>query len=76
MDFITHLPVSNGKTMVLVVVDTLTKYSHFIVLSHPYSATEVAKAFMDNMVKLHGFLTSIVSDRDAIFLSKFWQELF
>lgn len=43
---------------------------------HPFSASGVAKAFMDNIYKLHGLPSAIVSDRDRIFTIKFWQSLF
>lgn len=76
MDFIDGLPISFGKSVILVVVDRLTKAAHFIALSHPYSALTVAQAFMDNIFKLHGLPNSIVSDRDSVFLSEFWRELF
>jgi len=76
MDFIERLPKSEGKDVVLVVVDRLTKFSHFISLTHPFSAQKEARKFMDSIVKLHGVPKSIISDRDKIFTSMFWQELF
>ena len=36
----------------------------------------MAKYFMDNVFKIYGFPTTIVSDRDPIFLSQFWQNIF
>ena len=76
MDFVDGLPLSFGKTVILVVVDRLTKAAHFLALAHPYSAITVAQAYMDNIFKLHGLPNTIVGDRDSIFLSDFWQELF
>lgn len=76
MDFIDRLPKVGGKSVVLTVVDRFSKYSHFIALGHPYSAASVAKAFFDEIVKLHGLPCSIVSDRDTIFTSLFCTELF
>ncbi|KAF0909792.1 hypothetical protein E2562_000113 [Oryza meyeriana var. granulata] len=76
MDFIEGLPKVHGKSVVLTVVDRFSKYAHFIALSHPYTAASVARAFFDGIVRLHGFPSSIVSDRDPVFTSNLWRDLF
>lgn len=58
------------------VVDKFSKYAHFVALSHPFTALKVAMLYMDNIFKLHGLPQVIVSDRDRIFTSNLWQELF
>lgn len=58
------------------VVDTFSKYAHFIPLAHPYTALSVATSFMNNVYKLHGLPEAIVSNRDKVFTSNLWQELF
>ena len=76
MDFVEGFHKVGGKSVVLTVMDRLSKYAHFIALGHPYSATSVARAFFDQVVRLHGIPCSIVSDRDPVFTSAFWTELF
>ncbi|GJW49776.1 transposon ty3-I gag-pol polyprotein, partial [Tanacetum coccineum] len=76
MDFIEKLLTSNGKSVIMVVVDMLTKYAHFMALSHPFSASQVAQTFPDNVYKLHGLPESIVSDRDKVFMSGICKALF
>ena len=76
MDFITSLPLLNGYSVIMVVVDHLSKYAHFLPLKADYTAKQVAESFFTNVVKLHGIPKSIVSDRDKVFTSQFWQHLF
>lgn len=75
MDFIDGLPCSNHHTTIMVVVDRLSKAAHLVPLSHPYTARSVATKFIDFVVKLHGIPKSIVSDRDPVFISVFWRDL-
>lgn len=58
------------------VIDHFFKYAHFLPLAHPFIAQTVAKLFLQQIYRLHGLPTSIVSDRDRVFTSNFWQHLF
>jgi hypothetical protein len=62
MDFVERFPKAAGKTVVMTVVDRFSKYAHFIAPSHPYTAMSVARAFFDQVVRLHGIPCSIASD--------------
>ncbi|KAF7841378.1 Transposon Ty3-G Gag-Pol polyprotein [Senna tora] len=75
MDFITNLPSSSGFSIIMVVVDKFTKVAHFAALKSGYTASKVAARFVEVVVKLHGFPSRIISDRDSIFLSQFWKNL-
>ncbi|GJW64950.1 retrotransposon-related protein [Tanacetum coccineum] len=66
MDFIEGLPSSHGKTVIMVIVDRLSKYAHFVALQHPFTASTIAQVFLDNMYRLHGLSNSIISDRDSV----------
>jgi hypothetical protein len=75
LDFVEGFPKVGGK-LVILTVDRFLKYAHFIALGHSYSATRVAKAFFDTIIRLHGVPESIVSDCDPVFTSTLWKELF
>jgi len=70
LDFVTGLPVSQGNTAVLTVVDRFSKMVHFIALPKLPSAKET----MQHVFRVHGFPRDIVSDRGPQFVSRFWRE--
>lgn len=75
LDFITELPLVKGQSVIIVVVDRLSKYCHLGSLSANYSTTSVADYFIKQIIRLHGIPKIMVSNRDKVFLSKFWQKL-
>ena len=76
LDFIDGLPKSKSYDTILVVIDKISKYAHFIPLAYPYTAMSVAQLFLDHVYKLHGLPTMIISNRDRVFTSNLWKELF
>ncbi|GMF15818.1 unnamed protein product [Phytophthora lilii] len=77
MDFTTDLPdTKRGHNSIWVVVDRLSKRSHFIATTKTVSAPDVATLFIDNIRRLHGIPQDIVSDRDTKFVSGFWSAVF
>jgi hypothetical protein len=75
MNFICGLSRSEGKNVIMVIIDKLTKYCHLIALSHPFKATTIADKFLNTVYKLHGLPTKNITDKDPIFTSVFWREL-
>lgn len=71
MDFVEGLPKSKGADTLLVVVDKLTKFNHFLTLAHPLTTAEVARKFMDTVFKIHGLPKAVLSDRDKVFTGQF-----
>jgi hypothetical protein len=75
LDYLTHLPKSNGFNSVLIVVDHLTRMAHFLPYTETVTAEETATLFLQGVYRIHGLPRVLVSDRDPIFVSDFWQTL-
>jgi hypothetical protein len=76
MDFITRLPkIDKLHDLIMVVVDKLTKDSHFIPLKTTHKAADVAEIFMKEVARLHEIPKTIVSDKDPKFTLNFWKRL-
>ena len=61
---------------IMVVVDKLTKASHFISVKSTYKNDFIANIFMKDIFRLHGFSKAIIFDIDTKFTSNFWKGLF
>ncbi|CAI7823748.1 unnamed protein product, partial [Closterium sp. NIES-54] len=76
LDFITGLPPTNvGHDAILVVIDKFSKMGHFIPTHTTARTEETAKLFIKHIISQHGIPTTLISDRDPKFTSKFWKEL-
>jgi len=76
MDFVSSLPkTSHGHDAVWVIVDRLTKSAHFIPVNMKYKMEKLVELYIKEVVRLHGIPSSIVSDRDPRFTSRFWTSL-
>src|SRR5260370_35674714 len=69
MDFIEHLPASDGFTSILVVVDHLTKQSLFIPAHDTISSPQLAQLFLTHICSKHGVPSHVTSDRGTKFVS-------
>jgi hypothetical protein len=76
IDFIVGLPKSRNNSVIMVVVDRISKYAYLCSLQHPFTTSTLAQIFMDHVFNLHGMSHSIFFYRDPTFISNFWQELF
>ena len=77
MDFITGFPMTMRQhDSIMVVVDKLTKESHFIPVKSAYKADAITKIFMKEIFRLHDLPNTIISDRDTKFTSNFWKSPF
>ncbi|GJP50730.1 hypothetical protein CLOM_g9899, partial [Closterium sp. NIES-68] len=76
LDFITGLPpTSSGHDAILVVIDKFSKMGHFIPTYTTARTEETAQLFVRHIISQHGIPTTLISDRDPKFTSKFWKEL-
>jgi hypothetical protein len=76
MDFILSLPrTKHGHDSILVVVDRFSKMAHFIPCHKINDASNVANFFLRDIICLHGFPKSIISDWDVKLMSYLWKTL-
>lgn len=76
MDFVSGLPrTQKGNDVVWVVVDRLTKSTHFLAMCMGDSVNYLAELYVREIVRLHGVLMSIVSNKDTRFKTRLWQSL-
>ena len=76
MDFVVGLPkTQKGYDSIWVIVDRLTKVAHFLPVRTNFRGEKLAQLYVNNIVKLHGVPSKIVSNRGTQFTSKFWESL-
>jgi hypothetical protein len=76
MDFIIGLPKSAKQNdAIMVVVEKLSKSSHFVPVKSTCKEIDISNLFMKGIFRLHGMPREIVSDRDTKFTSRFWKSL-
>jgi hypothetical protein len=76
MDFIVGLPnTSLRHDSIWVIVDRLTKSTHFLPVHTTCNAKKYAEIYLDQIVHLHGIPKTIISDRGTLFIARFWEQL-
>jgi hypothetical protein len=76
MDFIVGPPNTSQKhDSIWVIIDRLTKIAHFLPVHTTYSAKKYAEVYLDQIVRLHGVPKTIIFDRGAQFIARFWEQL-
>ena len=73
MDMIIKLPLSGGYDSILVVIDLLSKLTHFVPYKEASSLAVLANTFQSNIFWLYGIPDKIISDQGLIFVSSFWK---
>ena len=74
MDFVGPFPESSGYDYLWVVICHLTSMMHLVPIQTTTTTSELAQLYICEIVRLHGLVDSIVSDRDSKFMSRFWRE--
>ena len=74
VDFVSGLPVSQGKSVILTIIDRFSKQVHLVPLEGLPSSAETARLLVQHVVRLHGIPADVVSDRGPQFISKVWRE--
>ena len=76
MDFVVGLPHTlAGYDAIWVIVDRLTESAHLLAIHNNFFLNRLAELYVNEILKLHGVLVTIVSDRDPRFTSRFWPKL-
>jgi hypothetical protein len=76
MDFIVSLPnTSRHHDFIWVIVDRLTKTTHFLPVHTTHRVEKYAEIYIDQVVRLHGIPKTTISDRGAQFVARFWEQL-
>jgi hypothetical protein len=76
MDFIVGLPnTSRHHDSIWVIVDRLTKTAHFLMVHTTHKTEKYVEIYINQIVRLHGIPKTIVSDRGALFVARFWEQL-
>ena len=73
MDFITDLPESDKEDAILIVIDRLTKMTHFIACRKEINARQFSELFVREIFRLHGLPRDIITDRGSIFTLDIWK---
>lgn len=61
--------------LIIIVIDRLIKYRHFVLYKKASDTIDLVYIFLKVIIIAYRLLDEIISDRDKLFISKFWQSL-
>jgi len=68
MEFVVGLPLTQRKNnMIWAIMDRLMKTAHFIAMRNTWTLDQLARAYLEDLVRLYGLPSSIVSDWNTMF---------